>query len=152
MKENRPHPAPHLSLGETGERLALRFLEANGYRIVATNFLAPIGRSRSGRPITAEIDIIAYDESSRPHHLAFVEVKTRSRRDIAAPEAAVDRRKQRHLIRAARAYRRLLHLQHELFRYDVVSIVLAPPAPPDLQLLRAFFHEASLARRPSDNL
>ena len=133
---------PHLSLGEAGERLALEFLEQNGYRIVATNFLAPVGHSRRGRTVTAEIDLIAYDQSPRPHVLAFIEVKTRSSSQIAAPETAVDRQKQRRIIRAARLYRRLLHIGGEPFRYDVVSILWEPGRPPQVQLLRGYFQEA----------
>lgn len=146
MKENRPQKAAHLSLGAAGEALAIRFLEANGFRIVATNFIAPIGRGLTGRPVTAEIDIIAYDRSSSPHTLAFIEVKTRSSPLVALPEAAVDLRKQRHIIKAARVYRRLLRLAEEPFRYDVVSIVMNPAGEPDIQLRRGFFDERPFSR------
>jgi putative endonuclease len=134
-------PAPHLEIGERGEEMAARFLRQQGYRIVATNFIAPVGYSRTGRPVTAEIDIIAYDESAIPFTLAFIEVKTRTSAEVAAPESAVDRRKQRQIARAARVYRRLLELEDEPHRYDVVGVLLAPNEAPSLSLLRGYFTE-----------
>jgi putative endonuclease len=135
---------PHLALGKRGEALAVAHLKSLGYRIVVTNFRAPIGYSRNGRPVTGEIDVIAYDESET---LCFVEVKTRSSADIAPPEAAVDRRKQRRIIRAARLYRRLVNVQDEPFRYDVVSILAPPDREPKVQLRRGYFSESHSSAR-----
>src|SRR5574341_95760 len=115
--------ASHLALGEFGERLAVEYLQRQGYRVVATNFITPIGHSLTGRQITGEIDIVAYDESAQPFTLAFIEVKTRSSSEIAAPEAAVDVRKQRQIIRSARVYRRITDVSDEPYRYDVVSVI-----------------------------
>lgn len=137
--------APHIVLGEKGERLAVEFLEKQGYRIVATNFTLPIGYSRQGRKITGEIDIVAYDETARPFVLTFVEVKTRTRTDIAAPEAAVGHRKQRQIIRTARLYRRLMAVQKEPFRYDVVSVIAVPDSAIEISLLRGYFNEKQSA-------
>ncbi|MGH9769663.1 MAG: YraN family protein [Blastocatellia bacterium] len=131
----------HLALGEYGERLVAEYLERQGYRIVATNFITPIGHSRSGRQITGEIDIIAYDESTRPFTLAFIEVKTRSSDEIAAPEAAVDIRKQRQIIRAARVYRRITEVSEEPYRYDVASVVMGLSGAPAITLRRGYFSE-----------
>lgn len=144
--------ASHLALGEQGERLAVEYLIQHGYRIVATNFVLPIGYSRQGRPITGEIDIVAYDETSRPFTLTFIEVKTRTRTDIASPEAAVDRRKRRQIIRAARLYRRLMAVQDEAFRYDVISIVAVPDETAKVSLLRGYFDENQFARKPGNSL
>jgi putative endonuclease len=137
-KEARPS---HLALGEFGERLVVEYLKQSGYRIVATNFRTPIGYSLSGRRITGEIDIVAYDESAPPFTLAFIEVKTRSSDEIAAPEAAVDLRKQRQIIRTARVYRRILDLSEEPHRYDVASVLTKPGTPPVVTLIRGYFSE-----------
>ena len=139
-------PPSHLALGEMGERLAVEYLETHGYRIVATNFTLPIGYSRQGRPVTGEIDIVAYDQNTRPFTLTFVEVKTRTSTDIATPEAAVDRRKRRQIVRTARIYRRLMAVHQESFRYDVVSIVAAPDKAVEISLLRGYFNENQFAR------
>jgi putative endonuclease len=133
--------APHLETGERGEKMAARFLRQHGYRIVATNFIAPVGYSRTGRPLTAEIDIIAYDESTIPFTLAFIEVKTRTSAEVATPESAVDWRKQRRIVRAARVYRRLISIEDEPYRYDVIGVLLTPIEEPKLSLLRGYFTE-----------
>lgn len=150
-QQNDQPTASHLALGEMGERLAIAHLEKLGYQIVATNFILPIGYSRQGRPITGEIDIIAYDETARPFTLTFVEVKTRTRADIAVPEAAVDRRKQRQIVRTARLYRRLMAVQNEPYRYDVVSIIAAPGQTAELSLLRSYFNEGQFSRSNWNN-
>ncbi|MBO0719392.1 MAG: YraN family protein [Blastocatellia bacterium] len=137
---------PHLETGMRGEQLAAQFLELSGYRIVVRNFIAPVGYSRKGRPLTGEIDIIAYDESAMPFTLAFIEVKTRTSSEIAAPESAVDRRKRKRIERAARVYRRLLAIDNEPYRYDVVSVVTAPNEAPKLTLLRGYFSDSLVDR------
>lgn len=133
--------AAHLALGEAGEKLALDYLRRQGYRIVLTNFTVPIGYSRNGRKITGEIDIVAYDETSLPFRLAFIEVKTRTRSDIAAPEAAVDLRKQRQIVRAARVYRRLMRVEDEPYGYDVIGVIAAVGVEPECSLSRGYFTE-----------
>jgi putative endonuclease len=137
----------HLELGAWGEQMAAAHLARNGYRLVATNFVAPLGYSRNDRPITGEIDIVAYDESVRPFVLAFIEVKTRTSAEFAAPEAAVDLRKQRQIVRTAPIYRRLMKVENEAYRYDVVSIVIAPQNEPVIVVRRGYFSEQMFARK-----
>jgi hypothetical protein len=48
-------------LGALGERLAAEFVQRKGFRLVAANFLVPVGRNRRNALINAEIDLIAYD-------------------------------------------------------------------------------------------
>jgi len=151
LRRNESHPRrstppAHLALGEYGERLVAKHLKRQGYRIVATNFITPIGHSRAGRLITGEIDIVAYDESARPFTLAFIEVKTRSSDEIASPEAAVDIRKQRQIIRAARVYRRIIEVSEEPYRYDVVSVVMQSSGEPGVTLRRGYFSEQRFGR------
>lgn len=134
-------------IGKEGEAIARDFLESSDYRIVAFNFIAPIGNSRTGRVTTGEIDIIAYDLSRHPNVLAFVEVKTRSSDDLAAPEAAVDRRKQRQIIRAARVYRRVMAVTDEPYRFDVVTILAIPGIPCKIKILKNYFRESNQKHR-----
>ena len=134
--------APHLELGARGERAALNHLaELEGYEIVATNFLVPIGRGFRGQKVTAEIDIVAYDGDT----LVFVEVKTRTSDEMVAPERAVDLRKQRQIARAARRYRRLMHVEEESFRYDVVTVIPGPGGD-RIELLRGYFDDRAFLR------
>ena len=137
----------HFALGHRGEALAAAYLDQQGYAIVAANFTLPVGRNLRGAIVSAEIDLVAYEDAT----LCFVEVKTRASDWFAPPEANVDRRKQRQITRAAHAYRRLFGLEETPYRFDVVSVVL--PADGDnttqlqVDLLRNFWTERSLHRR-----
>jgi putative endonuclease len=140
--------APHLLLGRRGEELAAGFLEDVGYRLVASNFKLPVGRSLRGALVNAEIDLIAYESST----LCFIEVKTRSSTWFTTPEANVDLRKQRQITRAARVYRRLFAVTTEPYRYDVVTVVLPPAeagriAVPRMELLRNFWTDDKFRKR-----
>lgn len=136
--------APHLALGREGEHRALLFLEQHGFRLVAANVRLPVGRTRRGAEVRAEIDIIAYDGAT----LCFVEVKTRRTDDFARPEANVDLRKQRQITRAARRYRRLLDIAQDDHRYDVVSVLLPHlDAPARIEHLPRFWTEAKFRKR-----
>lgn len=131
------------SLGDYGEKLAAEFVERQGFRLVAANFLVPVGRNRRGVPVSAEIDLIAYEGET----LCFIEVKTRRSADFAAPEAAVNLRKQRQIIRAARFYRQLFRLSKFPFRYDVVAVVAPENGAPKIELLRNFWNESKFRKR-----
>jgi len=94
-------------LGVRGERLAVRHLRRQGYRIVERNF----------RAAGAEIDIIA----AQGNTIVFVEVKARRTGTAGAAAEAVDTRKQARIRRAAGIY---LARQPEGVeaRFDVVAI------------------------------
>jgi putative endonuclease len=129
--------------GERGERLALEHLLKENYRVACANFKTPVGRNRLGAIVTGEIDLIAYDKS----FLCFIEVKTRSSGEFASPVAAVDLRKQRQIIRVARMYRRIFHLQAAKIRYDVVSIILKNDSKPEIELLKNYFGERKFEKK-----
>jgi len=131
------------SLGHLGEKYAAAYLDQLGFRLVAANFTVPIGRNLRGAIVTAEIDIIAYDQDT----LCFVEVKTRSSDWFAPPEVNVDRRKRRQITRAARVYRQMLGIENEPHRYDVVTVIIDNDAAPRIELLRNFWTEESLRKR-----
>src|SRR6266513_850090 len=141
LRRNTPRAA-HLQLGESGERSATRyFVDYEGYSVVATNFRLPLGRGLRGEKLTAEMDIIAYDRDT----LVFVEVKTRTSSDVAAPERAVDLRKQRQIARAARRYRQLMKVVEEPYRYEVVT-VLPHAGGGEVELLRGYFDDRVFQR------
>lgn len=124
-------------VGELGEELAARHINKNGYRLIMANFKVPIGRNRRGATVTGEIDLIGLDGDV----LSFIEVKTRSSDEFAAPAAAVDLRKQRQITRTARIYRKTFRIEQIRFRYDVVSIVLLKDALPKIELFKNFWNE-----------
>jgi putative endonuclease len=99
----------HQQIGRRGEEDAYFYLRKKGYVIVARNFRSPNHRG--------EIDLIGWDEDI----LCFVEVKTRTTRDVKPAEAAVDRDKKRQIILVSRDYLRHLPLRCQ-FRFDVLSV------------------------------
>ena len=131
------------SLGQLGESYAAAYLDQLGYRLVAANFTLPVGRNLRNAIINAEIDLIAYDGDT----LCFIEVKTRSSDWFAPPEVNVDLRKRRQITRAARVYRRMLGIENEPHRYDVVTVIINDDSTPQIELLRNFWTEESLRKR-----
>jgi len=142
LRRRRTVRPAHLELGELGEQKAYEYLtKYEGYRVVATNFVVSLGRGLRGSKLTAEIDLIAYDGDT----LAFIEVKTRTSNELVSPERAVTLRKQRQIARAARRYRRLMKVEGELYRYDVVTVI--PDATGvDIELLRGYFDDRVFQR------
>jgi len=130
-------------VGEQGEMLAADHLVSKGYRLVMSNFSVPIGRNANGAQISGEIDMIAIDKGV----LCFIEVKTRTSDQFAGPLAAVDLRKQRQIIRAARAYRRVFGVGDIPFRYDVVTVLLTDPRKPVIEVVKGFWSESKFRKR-----
>lgn len=127
--------SPGIELGKLGEQYAAAYLEQLGYRLVAANFTLPVGRNLRGAVVNAELDLVAYDQST----LCFIEVKTRASDWFAPPQANIDLRKRRQIARAARAYRRLFELEDHPYRFDVVTVLLADSESPRVDLLRNYF-------------
>ncbi len=101
--------AQHNILGKKGEDIATWYLAELGYTILERNW----------RHEKDEIDIIAVDGKT----LVIVEVKTRSTDFFGEPEEAVNRKKQKYLVRATQAYMELNPVELEV-RYDIISIVI----------------------------
>src|SRR5437667_11881055 len=119
LSKNSPSSV-HLRRGARGEKLALRFLRRNGYKILYRNF-----RGRSG----GEIDIVCRDNDT----LVFVEVKTRASEDFGRPFEAVNRDKQKRISRGALAWLRMLDNPDIFFRFDVVEVVITDDDKPRLE-------------------
>jgi putative endonuclease len=102
-------------LGWEGERLAARFLERRGYRVLGTGF-----RARRG-----EIDLIC----CRDERLVMAEVKARSSDCFGTPAEAVGPRKRRALLAAAAEYRALAGWRGPI---DWVIVCVHPGAEPEL--------------------
>jgi len=93
----KPKKAEHLQTGKKGEEEAYFYLRKLGYVMVARNWRSP---RRKG-----ELDLVGWDGDC----LCFVEVKTRTTKDVAPAEAAVDADKQQELEAMAQEFvRRLL--------------------------------------------
>lgn len=113
------HRAPEVperaATGRQGEEEAYFYLRKQGYVMVARNFRSPRRRG--------EIDLIGWDGDV----LCFIEVKTRSSREVMPAEAAVDQEKQHDLAAVAREYLRRVAGQ-PAFRFDIVSVYVEKPA------------------------
>ena len=99
--------AEHNDLGKEGEKLALEFLEKNGYSILEKNWTFQ----------KAEIDIIAQKEEI----LAIVEVKTRSTIDFGLPQDFVKPKKIQLLVKAVNEYVTKNDLDLNI-RFDIIAI------------------------------
>jgi putative endonuclease len=121
--------APHLHIGRRGEEAAYFYLRRYGYVMVARNFRSPRCRG--------EIDLIGWDRDV----LCFIEVKTRTTRDVKPAVAAVDWHKRREVAEVARDYQRKLPPSCQ-WRFDIVSVYYERSCSrPQIEL----FRNASLA-------
>lgn len=102
--------AIHNETGSKGERIALAYLQKQGYRILDTNWHAR----------HYEIDIIARDGNE----LVIVEVKTRTSEAFGHPSEAVDNRKMTRLINAAERYIHKYKLDVDT-RFDIISVIFS---------------------------
>lgn len=96
--------------GALGERVAARWLERQGYTVLAR-------RWRSGH---RDIDVIA----ERDGVVAFVEVKTRAALEFGDPVEAVHTQKQRSLVRSAREWMARHDGTRPEYRFDVIGVLL----------------------------
>ena len=101
--------AAHHRTGRRGEEAAYFHLRKLGYTMVARNFRSPRCRG--------EIDLIGWEADT----LCFVEVKTRTTRDVKPGEAAVNQHKRRQVAAVVRDYLRRFPPSCQ-WRFDVVSV------------------------------
>ena len=126
LRPDAPTEAAHIATGRRGEDAAYFYLRERGYTVVARNW-----RSRRRR---GEIDLIAWDADV----LCFIEVKTRSTREVKPAEAAVDGDKQREIAAMARQYLRRRRGPMPAVRADVLSIY-TDCNPPHITLFKDAF-------------
>jgi len=126
----RAGPA-HQRTGRRGEEDAYFYLRRRGYVVVARNY-----RSAHSR---GEIDLIGWDGDV----LCFVEVKTRTTREVKPAETAVDREKQRSLLGVAGEYLRHCSAPSCQWRFDVVAVYyLQGSRQPEFELFQNAFSVA----------
>ena len=97
-----------LLLGKEGERVAERYLQGKGYKLVQRNYRCSAG----------ELDLVVLDRRV----VVFVEVKTRTGSGFGSPLEAVEFRKQRKMIQAAQFFLAEKGLQQRDARFDVVGV------------------------------
>jgi putative endonuclease len=110
----RPECPEHLRTGLKGERAAFFWLMRRGYVVVA--------RAWHSSRAPGDLDLIAWSPASQGNTLCFIEVKTRTTREVAPAHLAVDSAKRRTLRRLARHYIRQLPPGDVPTRFDILSI------------------------------
>ena len=117
----------HQLTGRRGEEDAYFYLRRRGYVIIARNYRSPLHRG--------ELDLVGWDHDV----LCFIEVKTRTTRDLKPAEAAVDRDKQRELSLVARDFLRQMPPSCQ-WRFDVVAVYYdRGPSRPSFELFQNAF-------------
>src|SRR5688572_18136836 len=105
------------ALGALGERIAARWLRMRGWEVLAHRF-------RSGH---RDVDLVVSrggEEGRGGRLIAFVEVKTRRSAEFGGPVGAVGWRKQRELSRSAAAWLAAHCQPGDLFRFDVIGVIV----------------------------
>ncbi len=96
--------------GKIGEKLAVKHLEENGYKIIEQNY-----RTNSG-----EIDIIAIDDDDT---VVFIEVKTWSSLAEESLEYSIDMRKKKKILKVSMYFMaKNGSYEDKKLRYDVIFI------------------------------
>lgn len=95
------------SVGELGEKTAIKFLKKNKYKIRVKNFISKYG----------EIDIICENKE----YIVFVEVKTRKVNTIISGVYAVNTAKQNHIFKTATVYMNTYHIDKQP-RFDIIEV------------------------------
>ena len=113
-RATRGRLTPQRALGRRAEDLVQRYLQKQGYRLLARNWTGPR---------LAEVDIVATDGE----RTVFVEVKSRQGEEHGSPERAVDVIKQVAQRRAARAWARSARIDVQAIRFDLVTVVFSNP-------------------------
>ena len=127
LRRRSTSPA-HLELGRRGEEAAYFHLRRLGYIVVARGWRSP--------RVRGDLDLIAWENDT----LCFIEVKSRSSRNVATAESAVDADKMWVLRRMARQYILDLPVAPDQVRFDVLSIYFETQRAADFQLFRSAFH------------
>jgi putative endonuclease len=113
--------SPRNKLGIQGEGVAARYLETQGYKVLARKY-----RSRFG-----EMDIIALCDDI----FVFVEVKTKGDDTYGRPDEMVGHTKKTKLIRLAQSYLKdqLINSEDTKYQIDVISVIINPGQKPRIR-------------------
>jgi putative endonuclease len=110
-----PKLPPHLQTGVRGEFEALFYLRRLGYTVVERRWRSP--------ELNGDLDLVAWEGAT----LCFIEVKTRTARDMTPAALAIDGPKRTMLQRMAASYLRSIPREADgniLTRIDIVSVYL----------------------------
>lgn len=104
MKENNK------KVGAIGEKIAMQYLQKEGYEILETNFYCRFG----------EVDIVA----QKGNEIIFVEVKTRKQIRYGNGAESVNYYKKNHIYKVAEFYTYIYQLYERPISFDVIEVYL----------------------------
>jgi putative endonuclease len=110
--------------GRGAEEAAARWLEGQGFRVLARNHATRRG----------EVDLVCEEEGT----LCFVEVRSRTSAAFGSPALTVDARKARRVVQAATDWAVRNGGLERAIRFDVVAVDLSGAAPRFELIRRAF--------------
>jgi putative endonuclease len=111
--------------GKIGEKLAVSYLQGEGYKIIERNYRTKLG----------EIDIIADCKGCT----CFVEVRAKNSPAFGLPEETILKKKQLQISKAALAYIKQFKLEDKSCRFDVVCIEGVESLMPQVRLIKNAF-------------
>jgi len=107
-------------LGRWGEKRCEKFLKRKGLKKLARNFSCKTG----------EIDLIMVDTDGA---IVFVETKTRAAETLTPVESVITPAKKNKMSRTARYFLATHNIENRPYRFDIITIVLGPTAPPQIR-------------------
>ncbi|MBP8016991.1 YraN family protein [Candidatus Gracilibacteria bacterium] len=96
------------NIGNSGEIIAINYLQKKGYKIIATNYFIKGG----------EIDIVA----KKDYKIIFIEVKYRKSLDFGTPEDAMTKVKKQRFLFTIQNYIISKNIEEENIEADFISI------------------------------
>lgn len=121
--------AAHLVVGKRGEELVLWHLMRAGYVVVAERW--------NESTLPGDLDLVAW----RDEMLCFIEVKTRTTKNMAPAEMAVDQAKRRVLRGLAGQYLRQVPEKQRPrhTRFDIATVYMLPGEPVTVRVIENAF-------------
>lgn len=117
-----PEEMGNQELGELGEKLAARWLVAQGRKVLYRNYRGPE---------KGEVDLVTRDRDV----LAFVEVKTRREGGRGRPLDSVNKKKRELIRRGGLAWLKMLN-EVPVWRHDVAEVILQDGEPAKISMVR----------------
>ena len=113
-------------IGRQGERVAARYLQLHGWRILKRNYRAQGG---------GEVDLVCRHGDT----LVFTEVKTRTSDTHGRPMDAVNADKEHLITRGAMSWLKLLDNNDVPYRFDIVEVILKDGEKPNVNVVENAF-------------
>lgn len=125
MLENIKIKTKNKIKGDLGEKTVEKYLEKNGYKILARNFKCKYG----------EIDIIFEDKKE----IVFGEIKTRNGLKYGYPAESVTSIKRKHIFNTSKYFLYINDLLNKNIRFDVIEVYLKNNKNPIINHIKSVF-------------